>query len=261
MKKPDLEYLDMATGERIAVLATDPDTNQRHGPGLFWLGGFKSSMGGTKASALSAWARESGRACCRFDYSGNGMSDQDAFEDATITKWLAQAQEVFEKYAPGPRIVVGSSMGGWLALLLYRALSKRGCADQIAGMVLIAPAADMTTHLMWDVFPKPIRAEIETKGVWHRPSDYGDGDYPITLNLIEDGREHLILEGGLDVVCPVRILHGDADPDVPWQHGERLFQALHGDDITFTLIKNGDHRLSSTEDISRLIQTIATLPV
>jgi pimeloyl-ACP methyl ester carboxylesterase len=256
----DLTYLEMPTGERIAVLSAIGDGDNEENPGLFWLGGFKSAMVGTKATALSEWAFETGTASCRFDYSGNGLSDQNNFENATISKWLTQAMAVFEARAPGPQIVIGSSMGGWLALLLYRALAQRGEAGRVAAMVLIAPAADMTKYLMWDVFPTSVRAVIETKGVWYQPSAYGDGDYPITRKLIEDSATHLILEEGLDVACPVRILHGSADPDVPWQHGERLYKALRGSDISFTLVENGDHRLSSPADIDTLIETISQLP-
>ncbi|MGI9484048.1 MAG: alpha/beta hydrolase [Hyphomicrobiales bacterium] len=253
------EYLEMPTGEQIAVLAHRAEDRMKDKPGLFWLGGFKSAMTGTKASALARWAESEGMAACRFDYSGNGFSDNGNFEDATISLWLDQSLAVFDGYTQGPQIVFGSSMGGWLAVLLYMKLAARGDADRVSGLVPIAPAADMTEALMWKLFPDEIRACIEENGVWYRPSDYGDGDYPITGKLIEDGRKHLILGEKIEVSCPVRILHGDCDPDVPWEHGLRLYNTLSGSDVTFTLIKNGDHRLSSQEEIARLIATAAGL--
>lgn len=253
------EYLKMPTGEQIAVLARRAGGDATGKPGLFWLGGFKSTMTGTKASALAEWAASEGMAACRFDYSGNGYSDNGNFEDATISSWLDQALAVFDAYTQGPQLVFGSSMGGWLAVLLCLRLAARGDASLVSALVLIAPAADMTEELMWKNFTGEMRASIEEKGVWYQPSAYDDGDYPITGKLIEDGRNHLILDEKIEVSCPVRILHGDCDPDVPWEHGLRLFHALSESDVTFTLIKNGDHRLSSQEEIARLIATAANL--
>jgi len=225
------------------------------GPGLFWLGGFKSDMKGTKAEALDRWAATQGRACTRFDYSGHGESGGD-FTDGTIGRWLEESVAVFTQACRGPQIVVGSSMGGWLALLLARALRQKKDAPKIAGMVLIAPAVDFTEELMWKQFPDAIRQEIETKGLWTRPSDYAEGGYPITKRLIEDGRRHLLLDGVIETGCPVRILQGVQDPDVPWQHAAELVSRFARDDVVFTLIKDGDHRLSRPEDIERLIAAV-----
>jgi pimeloyl-ACP methyl ester carboxylesterase len=248
------------SGEEIAYLA-----ERRKGPsyassGLFWLGGFKSSMDGTKAAALSKWAKSQGRECVRFDYSGHGASSG-AFEDGTISKWLGEAVEVFDEITTGPQILIGSSMGGWLALLLLRQhVTKLAPADsRIRAMVLIAPAVDMTQALMWDGFPEAVRTEIMTRGVYARPSSYGDGPYVITRQLVEDGRRHLLLDSQLAVPCPVRIVQGLDDADVPWQHAVRVAQALDGDDITVTMIRNGDHRLSRDEDILRLLRMIERL--
>src|SRR6202051_2352553 len=161
-------------------------------PGLFWLGGFKSDMQGTKAIALDAWAAEHHRACVRFDYSGHGESGGD-FIDGTIGRWLEESVAVFEQFCAGPQVVIGSSMGGWMALLLARELARRQAARAaLAGLVLIAPAPDFTEELMWKGFSPEIRQEIETKGVWLRPSQYGE-PYPITRALIEEGRNHLLL--------------------------------------------------------------------
>ena len=227
--------------------------------GTFWLGGFKSDMEGSKAEALAALARDTRRLAFRFDYSGHGQSGG-RFEDGTISAWLDQAVHMFKGKAPGRRIVVGSSMGGWLALLLYRALRIRNpsAARRIMGLVLIAPAADMTSDLMWNVFPEAVKAEIAEQGVFMRPSLYGD-PYPITEHLITDGERHLILKDGLDCACPVRILQGDADADVPAAHGLKVFEALSGGDVTMTLIKGGDHRLSAPGQLALIRETVLRL--
>jgi pimeloyl-ACP methyl ester carboxylesterase len=220
-------------------------------PGLFWLGGFKSDMKGTKAVALDLWAEMNGRACVRFDYSGHGESSG-AFTDGTIGRWLEESVAVYRQFARGPQVVVGSSMGGWLALLLARALREVKGASAIAGMVLIAPAVDFTEVLMWKQFPDKIKREIEEKGVWTRPSDYSDEGYPITKGLIEEGRNHLMLGGLIETGCPVHILQGVQDTDVPWRHAVDLVSRFSRDDVVLTLIKDGDHRLSRPEDIERL---------
>jgi len=226
-------------------------------PGLFWLGGFKSDMKGTKAAALDGWAKTNGRAMVRFDYSGHGESGG-AFAAGTIGRWLEETIAVFESCAQGPQIVIGSSMGGWLALLLARALAGRAKTGAvIGGLVLIAPAVDFTEELMWKRFPPDIRRTIEEKGAWERPSAYGDGPYPITRRLIEEGREHLLLGSMIEPGCPVRILQGVQDPDVPWQHAAELCARIAREDVVLTLVKDGDHRLSRPEDIDRLIAAVA----
>ena len=229
-------------------------------PGLFWLGGFNSDMAGTKALALDAWAAEHGRACVRFDYSGHGESGG-SFADGTIGRWLAESVTVFQQFCRGPQVVIGSSMGGWIALLLAREIAKHGAGDApLAGIVLIAPAPDFTEELMWKGFSPEIREEIETNGVWLRPSPYGDGTpYPITRALIEEGRNHLLLGNSIDVGCPVRILQGARDPDVPWKHALALAHRLPADDVVLTMIQDGDHRLSRPQDIARLIAAVAEI--
>jgi pimeloyl-ACP methyl ester carboxylesterase len=253
--EPALQFLELgADARRIAI-------RQRLGaaPGLFWLSGFKSDMGGTKAQALDHWAATHGRACTRFDYSGHGDSGG-AFADGTIGRWLEESLAVFEAFCDGPQVVVGSSMGGWLALLLLRALRLRGIAAKasVAGAVLIAPAVDFTEELMWKRFPAAIREEIEKTGAWARPSPYGE-PYVITRGLIEDGRRHLLLGDMIDIGCPVRILQGVQDEDVPWQHAVELVSRIARDDVVLTLVKDGDHRLSRPEDIDRLLAAVAEL--
>jgi pimeloyl-ACP methyl ester carboxylesterase len=240
-------------GRRIAVRA-------RAGalPGLFWLGGFNSDMKGNKAVALDAWAGEHGRACVRFDYSGHGESGG-AFIDGTIGRWLEESVAVFQRFCAGPQIVIGSSMGGWMALLLAREIAKgQAPRASLAGLVLIAPAPDFTEELMWKGFSPEARHDIETSGVWLRPSEYGE-PYPITRTLIEEGRNHLLLGSAIEVGCPVRILQGAQDPDVPWQHAFALAHRLPVDDVVLTMIQDGDHRLSRPQDIARIIAAVAEI--
>jgi pimeloyl-ACP methyl ester carboxylesterase len=252
-------FIDVGVGPSARTIAVRARDGQ--GPGLFWLGGFKSDMQGTKALALDAWAAEHGRASVRFDYSGHGESGGD-FAEGTIGRWLEESLAVFERFCEGPQVVIGSSMGGWMALLLAREIRKRqekGKAS-IAGLVLIAPAPDFTEELMWKNFPAKVKQEIETKGVWLRPSEYGDGSpYPITRNLIEEGRNHLLLGSAIDVGCPIRILQGAQDPDVPWQHAFALTHRLPADDVVLTLIQDGDHRLSRPQDIARMLAAVAEM--
>ena len=254
-----LKSLAIGTDKRTIAIRT----RDGQGPGLFWLGGFNSDMQGSKAQALDAWAGENGRACLRFDYSGHGESSGD-FIEGTIGRWLEESVAVFSAFCRGPQVVVGSSMGGWLALLLSRELRRLAAAGQptaasVAGLVLIAPAVDFTEELMWRRFPAAIRNEIEQKGVWRRPSVYSEEPYLITRKLIEDGRNHLLLGGLLETGCPVRILQGVTDEDVPWQHAVELVSRFARDDVVLTLVKDGDHRLSRPEDIDRLIQAVSEL--
>jgi pimeloyl-ACP methyl ester carboxylesterase len=256
MSDNGLKFLHIgARGDERAIAVR---TQSGAAPGLFWLSGYKSDMQGTKAAAVAHWAQEAGRACIRFDYSGHGESGGD-FAAGTIGRWLADALAVFDACARGPQIVVGSSMGGWLALLLVRALRARqqAAAASIAGLVLIAPAVDFTEELMWKRFPPEIRRELAEKGVWSRPSEYSPEPHLVTRQLIEEGRNHLILGGMIETGCPVRILQGVEDPDVPWRHAVELVSRLASDDVVLTLVKDGDHRLSRPEDLERLIRAVA----
>src|SRR3954447_11276523 len=254
---PVLDFIEIGEGPSARRIAVRRRAGQ--GPGLFWLGGFKSDMLGTKAAALDAWAYEHGRASVRFDYSGHGESGGE-FADGTIGRWLEESVAVFEQFCDGPQVVIGSSMGGWMALLLAREIKKRSGNAALAGLVLIAPAPDFTEELMWKNFSAEVKKEIETKGLWLRPSEYGDGSpYPITRNLIEEGRNHLVLGSAIDLGCPVRILQGAQDPDVPWQHAFALTHRLPADDVVLTMIQDGDHRLSRPQDIARILAAVAEI--
>jgi pimeloyl-ACP methyl ester carboxylesterase len=248
-----VEVGNNSSARRIAVRA-----RAGGGPGLFWLGGFNSDMRGSKALALDGWAAGHGRSCVRFDYSGHGESGG-AFAEGTIGRWLEESIAVFEQFCAGPQVVIGSSMGGWMALLLARELARRAASGASpAGLVLIAPAPDFTEALMWNRFSPEVRQEIETNGVWLRPSQYGE-PYPITRALIEEGRNHLLLGGAIDVGCPVRILQGAQDPDVPWRHAFALAHRLPAEDVVLTMIQDGDHRLSRPQDIARILAAVAEI--
>ena len=248
-------FLDVGEGDDRRRIAwrkvAGPDTR----PGIVWLGGFRSDMRGGKALALDAHAAATGRTVLRFDYLGHGESDG-PFERGTIGVWLEDALAVFRTLTGGPQILVGSSMGGWIALLLARALKARGEERRIAGMVLIAPAVDFTQALLWPKMPPEGRAAIERDGVWYRPSAYSDAPYPITRRLIEEGRDHLLLDQPLRSFAPVHILQGMQDPDVPYTHAMKLVEHFAEDPVVLTLIKDGDHRLSRDEDIARLIAAV-----
>ena len=240
-------------GRDIAVLARPGAA-----PGVVWLGGFKSDMQGSKAQALDNWAAQSGRQATRFDYSGHGQSSG-RFEDGTISRWLEEALAVFHDITSGPQIVVGSSMGGWIALLLAKALREAGEADRLVGLVLIAPAMDMTETLLWDRFDDAARREIKEKGYYEQPSDYADEPYIFTRRLIENGKAHCFGEAIIETGCPVHVIQGMLDTDVPWTHATALMERLALDDAVLTLVRDGDHRLSRQQDIDRLIRAVAEI--
>jgi pimeloyl-ACP methyl ester carboxylesterase len=253
------EFLHVGRDDNLRKIAV----RRRGGalPGLFWLGGLRSDMRGAKATALDRWAAAHRRNCVRFDYSGHGESGG-KFTEGTISRWLEESIAVFDAYGDGPQVMVGSSMGAWLALLLMRELRgrqpPRGPLPP-AALVLIAPAVDFTEELMWKRFPAWVKRKLESEGLWERPSQYSTEPYPITAALIEDGRRHLLLGGLIETGCAVRILQGVADPDVPWRHAIELVSRLAQDDVVLSLVKGGDHRLSRPEDIERLIGIVSEL--
>ncbi|GAB2177381.1 alpha/beta hydrolase [Dongia sp. agr-C8] len=222
-------------------------------PGIVFLSGFKSDMAGTKASALDDFCHARGLAFLRFDYSGHGESSGD-FLDGTISRWFADALAAFDRLTEGPQILVGSSMGGWIMLLLALARPER-----IKGLIGLAPAPDFTEHLIWWNLPEEERARLLKDGKLEQPSDYSPEPYVITRALIEDGRKHLLLNRTVAIDVPVRLLHGLKDRDVPHAVSLRLQSRLQSPDVVLQLIKDGDHRLSRPQDLRRLYAVVDEL--
>jgi pimeloyl-ACP methyl ester carboxylesterase len=220
------------------------------GPGVIFCTGFKSDMTGGKALALESWCAEAGRQFTRFDYQGHGASSG-TFEDGTIGEWKADAMAVLDEVTSGSQIVVGSSMGGWIAFLLAVARTER-----IAGIVGIAPAVDFTQALLWPRMTDEARQQIEEEGVWYRPSEYDPEPYPITRTLIEEGRNNLLMPGPIPFRGPVRLIHGMLDEAVPWEHSLKIADAVASDDVELSFVKDGEHRLSRDSDLDRLISTV-----
>jgi pimeloyl-ACP methyl ester carboxylesterase len=252
--EPELQFLEVrgARGaRRIATLR-----REGRGPAVLWFGGFRSDMASTKAARIDAWCAAEGRAMVRMDYAGHGRSDG-RFADFVVSDWVEDAKAVLRRAAGGPAVIVGSSMGGWIATLIAKRLAEKGESGLIAGLVLIAPACDFTEALMWPQFPDAVKAEVMEKGVFQLPSAYSPEPTPITRALIEDGRRNLVFEATFRVGCPVHILQGMRDPDVPWAHALKLVEHLPLDPVTVTLVNDGDHRLSREEDIDRLLAAVA----
>ena len=239
------EYLETPGGRRIAF-----QRSNGRGPGVVFLGGFKSDMTGTKAAWLHDWARERNRAFLRFDYSGHGDSSG-CFEEGSIGDWLGDARDVIHALTDGPQVLVGSSMGGWIALLLARAMPQR-----VAGLVTIAAAPDFTQQGFWAGFNDAQRDTLMRAGRVELPSDYSDQPYVITRRLIEDGRDHLVMNQPLRLPFPVRMLQGTADEDVPADCAVRLLDHATGDDIRLTLVKGADHRFSTPECLQLIAASI-----
>jgi pimeloyl-ACP methyl ester carboxylesterase len=221
-------------------------------PGVIFLGGLMSDMTGTKAVALEQALAMMGRGYTRFDYFGHGQSTG-KFENGTISRWTDDVIAVLDEVTSGPQVLVGSSLGGWLMLLAALARPER-----VQGLVGIAAAPDFTPR-MWEEFDDAAREELRTKGVYRRPSEYSEEPYPISMALIEDGNRNLLLERPIPISLPVRLLHGMRDEDVPWQTSLTLAERLESDDVAVTLVKNGDHRLSTPHDIARLVTVVERL--
>ncbi|HUZ91534.1 MAG TPA: alpha/beta hydrolase [Methylocella sp.] len=252
-----LQYLTVGSGtssRRIAYLrrSQKPGTAR---PGIVWLGGFKSDMRGVKAAHLDRFASDTGRAYLRFDYSGHGVSEG-RFEAGTIGAWLEESLNAIRVLTEGPQILAGSSMGAWLALLAARALHASFEANRLKGLVLIAPAIDFTEALIFARMSPAARENLFREGLWLRPSAYSPEPYPITRELIEEGRNHLLLSSTIRAHCPVHILQGMRDEDVPWTHAMALVEHLAADPVSLTLVKDGDHRLSREEDLVRLTAAV-----
>lgn len=265
--EPDLRPEFLTMGEDnfrrdIAYLrrspALDAESKKLSEPGLFWLNGFRSGMNGVKARFIDSYAARHGRACLRFDYSGHGQSGG-VFEHARVGDWLAESLHMFHHCTQGPQIIFGSSMGGWLALLIARALAGTEEVSRLKGIVLIAPATDFTEVLIWERLSNADREILLNTGHLLRRSDFSlEPDY-IALGLIEEGRKHLLLGQEIRTFCPVHILQGMEDTIVPWNHSVTLVEHFAGDPVTLCLIKDGDHRLSREEDLARLQAAIETM--
>ncbi|MFC2966752.1 alpha/beta fold hydrolase [Acidimangrovimonas pyrenivorans] len=240
-----MEYLETPQGRRIAYNRT-----AGQGPGVVFLGGFKSDMEGTKALYLQDWAEKTGRAFLRFDYSGHGQSSED-FLDGCIGDWAEDAVAAISALTEGPQVLVGSSMGGWIALLVSRALPER-----VAGLVGVAAAPDFTEDSMWNGFSTAQRAALDEHGQVELPSEYSDEPYIITRKLIEDGRRHLVLRDYLGLPFPVRLLQGTADLDVPQEVALRLLAHAEGEDIRLTLVKGADHRFSTPDCLDLIAASV-----
>lgn len=233
---------------------------RRSGPAFVWLGGYRSDMSGTKAVELDKLAGEFGLAAIRFDYSGHGVSGG-AFRDGTISRWLEEAIAVIDDIKPKRTILVGSSMGGWIALRLVQELRKRKRAPGIDGLVLIAPAPDFTAELIEPNLTDKERQSLTERGYFEEHSEYSLEPNIYTRDLIEDGRRNLVLTGIIETGCPVHILQGMRDPDVPYSQALKLMEFLPADDVVLTLIRDGDHRLSRPQDIEKLRAAISALIV
>lgn len=243
------EFLEQG-GVKLAYRRTEGDADRA---GVVWLGGFHSDMLGEKASVLHARCREDGRAFLRFDYLGHGESGG-AFADGTIGRWRSDALAMLDRLTAGPQVLVGSSMGGWMSLLVALARPER-----VKALVLLAPAPDFTDKLMWAGFDESQRMQIMEEGNWTRSSAYDPAGYPITRDLIVEGRTWNVMDGEIAIDVPVRILQGGLDPDVPWTHSLDLADKLRSEDVVWSLIKDGDHRLSRPQDIARMVETVLGL--
>lgn len=223
----------------------------RSGPALVWLGGYRSDMTGTKALALDELAAETGLEAIRFDYSGHGASGGE-FRDGTISRWLEETLAVLAHFAPDEIILVGSSMGGWIVLRVVEEIARRGLGVALKGVTLVAPAPDFTFELIEPALTGRERADLEDKGYFEEPSAYSTEPNIFTRALIVDGRENRVLRGVIACGCPVHILQGMRDEDVPYAHALKLMEHLPADDVVLTLVRDGDHRLSRPQDIERL---------
>lgn len=260
---PALEFVNAEDGTPLAYVAT-PAARADAGPGVVFLGGFMSDMTGQKATVLEDWARETGRGFLRLDYSGHGMSGG-AFRDGTIGRWLSDAVIVIRHAGAtvpglgGELILVGSSMGGWIAVLAAMEIDRLGGGQKVAGLVTIAAAADFTEDLLPVRLGPDARAAIEAEGYFEAPSQYSDQPYVITRALLEEGRNHVVLPGPIALNIPARLIHGTADPDVPWTQSQKLMGALTSHDVELILVKDGDHRLSEPHDLDRLTRVVERL--
>ena len=242
-------YLKTENGHELAYFQTHFE-EAADKPGIIFLGGLMSDMTGTKAIALETFCHTHKLNYIRFDYVGHGMSSG-AFTDGTIGLWKENVTAILDALTDTPQIIVGSSLGGWL--MLHAALAR---PDKVAGLVGVASAPDFTENLMWQIFTQEQKDMITKEGIYQMPSDYNDTPYPITLALIEDGREHLLLNDPIDITCPVRLVHGMKDDDVPYAISIDLAKHLVSQDVCVRLVKQGDHRMSDDIAIQEVLAAV-----
>ncbi|AYM58757.1 alpha/beta hydrolase [Agrobacterium fabrum] len=262
MTEQAAEFLHIGMGEdaRNIAFLHRPATSQPDAPTLVWLGGYRSDMTGTKAVELDRFAAENGLACLRLDYSGHGASGGD-FNKGTISRWLEEALAVVCAKASSRVVLVGSSMGGWIALRMIEELRKAGGAPSVAGLVLIAPAPDFTQELIEPSLSDAEKTSLAERGYFEEHSDYSPEPNIFTRALMEDGKQNRVLTGIITTGCPVHVLQGMRDPDVPYQHALKLIEHLPSDDVVLTLIRDGDHRLSRPQDIERMLAAVKALAI
>jgi pimeloyl-ACP methyl ester carboxylesterase len=242
----------------IAVIAGEPKGGKAK-TAVVWCGGFLSDMTGAKAVALEEFSLAHGLACVRFDYSGHGRSSGH-YTEGTISTWLEDAMAVLKAFTGKRRLIlVGSSMGGWIALRISEVLRKAKQGKRLAGIVLIAPAPDFTVELIEPRLTDKERGELDEKGYFEKPSQYSPEPYRYTRQLIEDGRANRVMAGLIETGCPVHILQGMKDPDVPYRHAMKIMEKIVGDDAILTLIRDGDHRLSRPEDLERICSAVLAM--
>lgn len=238
-------YINGQQGRRIAYHHTKSSD-----PTVIFCGGYMSDMEGTKALFLEKSCKELGHSYVRFDYSGHGKSSEE-FVDGTIGTWAEDALTVIDEITKGELIIIGSSMGGWIGLLVSLARKER-----VKAFIGIAAAPDFTRELMWDSYSSAIRETLKRDGLYLKPSDYSDEPYKVSYRLIQDGENHILLNKTIDLVCPVRLFHGLLDQDVPSSYSTRIAEKLSSKDVVISFNKTGDHRLSSDADLNRLKQAI-----
>jgi len=251
------EMISVGDGDEKREIAVRHESGKA--PGLVWLGGYRSDMLGTKAEALCNWAKSNSHANCRHDYSGHGESGGE-FKQGTISRWLEESLAVFDEFcSKGSHVLVGSSMGGWVALRIVEELAKRGESHRVKALLLLAPAPDFTHELMKPELSEDQLNQLQANGYMEEPSEYSDEPNIFTKALFDDGEKNRVMKGMIETGCPVHILQGMADTDVPYEHAMKLVTFLPNENVSMTLIKDGDHRLSRDEDIALLLRTVETL--
>jgi pimeloyl-ACP methyl ester carboxylesterase len=253
-----LTYTEIDHGDGPLKIAMRLRKGRDDAPTLVWFSGYGSDMLGSKAEALDAYAGENGLAMLRFDYTGHGESEG-AFKDGTISRWLADALKAIAHAAPERVIIIGSSMGGWLALRAVQELKAKAGAPAIDGLLLLAPAPDFTSELIEPDLTDAQCKALAENGYFAEQSIYGPEPTIYTAALLDDGRRNMVLTGIIETGCPVHIIQGKQDPDVPYKHALKLMSHLPADDVVLTLVQDGDHRLSRPEDIARMLTALSGL--